>query len=84
MRLFKYKIGGTTRVVHASGSPFAGFGYVVSHPDDSEGCLGGYDTSPLGHFFPGYRVTFDAVPFAVPTESATVVLAVLEVPSLKL
>jgi hypothetical protein len=56
MRLFKYRLpDGSKRVVHASGSAFAGFGYVVSHPEDSERCIHGpgIDTSALGHLFPG-------------------------------
>lgn len=52
LREFRYQVGGSTRVVAASGSAASGFGYVVSHR--SEGTTGiGADDSPLGHFFSG-------------------------------
>lgn len=55
LREFRYQVGGNTRVVAASSSGASGFGYVVSHPDDSETCMagGGYDSSSLGHFWTG-------------------------------
>lgn len=52
LREFRYQTGASTRVVAASGSGAAGFGYVVSHR--SQGTSGiGTDDSPLGHGFSG-------------------------------
>lgn len=53
LREFRYQVAGNTRVVSASSSGASGFGYVVSHPDDSEPCVGGGDSSSLGHFWTG-------------------------------
>ncbi len=54
LRQFQYRVGANTRTVNASSSSAAGFGYVVSHPDDSdESCLGTGDSSSLGHFTSG-------------------------------
>jgi hypothetical protein len=52
LRLFQYNVGGIPRVVRASSSGAAGFGYVVAHR--SEGTAGiAEDDSPLGHGFTG-------------------------------
>ncbi|HKC14092.1 MAG TPA: hypothetical protein VKI41_18855, partial [Vicinamibacteria bacterium] len=53
LREFRYQTPGGQRVVAASGSGASGFGYVVSHPDGSEACIGGLDSSTLGHFIAG-------------------------------
>lgn len=53
LRQFQYQTPGGTRTVNASGSYASGFGYVVSHPDGGEACLGGFDSSSLGHFRAG-------------------------------
>jgi hypothetical protein len=54
LREFRYEVfPGGTRTVRASSSPFAGFGYAVSHPLDLSNCTGGGDPSSLGHFHPG-------------------------------
>jgi len=54
LRQFQYRVGANTRTVNASSSSAAGFGYVVSHPNDSdESCLGTGDSSSLGHFTSG-------------------------------
>ena len=53
LREFRYQAPGGTRIVRASGSAFAGFGYVVSHEFDASFCTGGGDPSSLGHFTPG-------------------------------
>ncbi len=52
LREFRYETPGGTRIAAASSSFASGFGYVVSHPDGGELCIGG-DSSSLGHFFPG-------------------------------
>lgn len=52
LREYRYQVGGSPRIVTASGSGASGFGYVVSHR--SEGTTGiGTDDSPLGHGFTG-------------------------------
>jgi hypothetical protein len=56
LREFRYQTPGGTRVVRASGSAFAGFGYVVSHNNDFSFCTGGGDPSSLGHFTTGQIV----------------------------
>jgi hypothetical protein len=54
LREFHYETPGGTRIVSAaSTSGASGFGYVVSHPDGGELCIGGPDSSALGHFFTG-------------------------------
>jgi hypothetical protein len=53
LREFRYQTPGGPRVVRASGTAFAGFGYVVSHNFDFNFCTGGGDPSSLGHFTPG-------------------------------
>jgi hypothetical protein len=54
LREFRYQVGGATRIVRASSSGAAGFGYVVSHPISEDFCTPGHgDTSALGHLFPG-------------------------------
>lgn len=52
LREYRYQVGGSPRIVTASGSAASGFGYLVSHR--SEGTTGiGTDDSPLGHGFTG-------------------------------
>ena len=53
LREFHYLVGGQPRVVIASSTGAAGFGYVVSHPTDNELCTNVPDTSPFGHFYGG-------------------------------
>ena len=54
LREFRYETGGGTRIVRASSSGAAGFGYVVSHPISEDICTPGHgDTSMLGHLRAG-------------------------------
>ena len=54
LREFRYETGAGTRIVRASSSGAAGFGYVVSHPNSEDFCTAGHgDTSSLGHLWPG-------------------------------
>ena len=53
LREFRYVVGGGVRVVSATSGSAGGFGYVVAHPDGSESCIGGPDTSSFGHFQTG-------------------------------
>lgn len=53
LRRVEYETAAGTRVVRASGSFAAGFGYVVSHANSENFCTGGGDSSSLGHFTPG-------------------------------
>jgi len=54
LREFRYETGAGTRIVRASSSGAAGFGYVVSHPNSEDICTPGHgDTSMLGHFRAG-------------------------------
>jgi hypothetical protein len=54
LREFRYETGGGTRIVRASSSGAAGFGYAVSHPISEDICTAGHgDTSMLGHLRAG-------------------------------
>lgn len=54
LREFRYQAGNATRIAAASSAGAAGFGYVVSHPEDGADCMAGAgDTSSLGHFTTG-------------------------------